>query len=600
VNQQSTSIVGITVQAASSATANAFTVKDSAGNARGGFLPAGTFILNRFTSAPSASASNAATLYYDESGGSNDGMLALSRDGAAYQFVISVATDGSNGQCLKTNGSKVFSFGACAAVSLPNTEIGYGNGSAITSSDRFTWSNSVYLMSVRNASGTVFELDGNTAMLGIYPFGTSAGNTTPARFFELAANGTNYFGVKAGDSMAASYTMVWPTDTPSVGETLRVSAFASNIITTEWASGACPGGDNKEVVYNNSGACNGADGFEYQAASSPHVRIQGQADGITMLEIQTFDTTPTVDLFRVRAGTVGNIVFAISSDGDPYTPQTLTASSGEHFGFNSGAGDPAVAFGNTSSAAIRSVAVGYQTTAVADSVVIGHVASTTNANELVIGSGISPLYEVRFGSGSSEVTGTVGAITLYGVDTNNANTAGGDIVLSGGKSRGTGATTAAGGHGSVRTRTYTLPGTSGINQGSAADRLIIDGQKLLVSADNTAQSLFEVALPTLAGTAGKIFYEVYINDGTDVQELSGSATFSAVNKAGTYTTAVADDTPQKSLSAGTLTATSSIVTGTNKITFKITPDTSLTPASASYWIHWTCVFNHEQTVTILP
>ena len=42
------------------------------------------------------------------------------------------------------------------------------------------------------------------------PFGTSAGNTTVLRFMELAANGANYVGFKAPDTIASDVTWTLP------------------------------------------------------------------------------------------------------------------------------------------------------------------------------------------------------------------------------------------------------------------------------------------------------------------------------------------------------------------------------------------------------
>ena len=102
----------------------------------------------------------------------------------------------------------------------------------------------------------IFEFRPSDAYLAIAPFGTSAGETTPIRYLELAANGTNYFATKAADNIATTRTMVWPNDDPSASEVLTVTGFSGGVITTEWAAGgggsSPPFNDNSALIQNNS------------------------------------------------------------------------------------------------------------------------------------------------------------------------------------------------------------------------------------------------------------------------------------------------------------------------------------------------------------
>jgi hypothetical protein len=67
------------------------------------------------------------------------------------------------------------------------------------------------LFEVKNNSGTdLFSLNNNGTLL-LNPYGTSTGQTNEIRFLELAANGTNYVGFKAGDSVAANVVWTLPT-----------------------------------------------------------------------------------------------------------------------------------------------------------------------------------------------------------------------------------------------------------------------------------------------------------------------------------------------------------------------------------------------------
>lgn len=118
-----------------------------------------------------------------------------------------------------------------------------------------------------------------------------------------------------------------------------------------------------------------------------------------------------------------------------------------------------------------------------------------------------------------------------------------------------------------------------------------------VATNNAALGLFEIALPTLKGCSGTLHYQVFATDGTDVQVRSGIYTFSAVNKAGSYTTASFITTENVAASTGTLTASFAVTSGTNKVTIEITPNTSLT--TTSYYVTYTLDTPTLQAVTIL-
>ena len=61
------------------------------------------------------------------------------------------------------------------------------------------------------------------AALVLLPFGASAGNTSEARFRELAANGVHYLALKAGDSLAANLTFTLPTSDGTSGQFMRTN-----------------------------------------------------------------------------------------------------------------------------------------------------------------------------------------------------------------------------------------------------------------------------------------------------------------------------------------------------------------------------------------
>ena len=198
--------------------------------------------------------------------------------------------------------------------------------------------------------------------------------------------------------------------------------------------------------------------------------------------------------------------------------------------------------------------------------------------------------------GGLEDTGVPSAVTVRGTQPLGNNTASADMILSSGQNRGIPAT-GSGAHASVVLQTSTTPNSSGGTQGSLIHRFEVNGVVKNVSANNTAQSLFEIALPDLTGCGGSVWVTVFASDGTDHQIVRTEFNYAAVNKAATYTTDLDTAVTSSALSAGTLSVTGAVTTGTNKITFQVTPNTSLT--TTTYYIVWTALNDSEQALTNL-
>lgn len=75
--------------------------------------------------------------------------------------------------------------------------------------------------------------------LNLNPFNTAAGNTGEIRFYELAANGSNYTSIKAPDSLSANINYVMPSVAPTAGQVL--SSSASGVMS--WITVSGGGGD---------------------------------------------------------------------------------------------------------------------------------------------------------------------------------------------------------------------------------------------------------------------------------------------------------------------------------------------------------------------
>ena len=86
------------------------------------------------------------------------------------------------------------------------------------------------IFTIQNIAGTnLLYVDTNYALylarsLNLTPFNTSAGNTSEIRFYELAANGTNYVGFKAGDNIASNVIWTLPTTDGTSGQVLSTNA----------------------------------------------------------------------------------------------------------------------------------------------------------------------------------------------------------------------------------------------------------------------------------------------------------------------------------------------------------------------------------------
>lgn len=104
------------------------------------------------------------------------------------------------------------------------------------------WNSSNSSLKIRKGTGTssnggvIFNLNPDSGYAELNPFGTSAGETTAIRFMELAANGSNYFAIKAADNISTTRTLVLPNDDPSAGDFLKVTSFSGGVIVTEWST----------------------------------------------------------------------------------------------------------------------------------------------------------------------------------------------------------------------------------------------------------------------------------------------------------------------------------------------------------------------------
>lgn len=155
----------------------------------------------------------------------------------------------------------------------------------------------------------------------------------------------------------------------------------------------------------------------------------------------------------------------------------------------------------------------------------------------------------------------------------------------------TGATTVGDG------ATLTTPIITGIKDTAGVVRQVHNATAKTI-ADGSPTSLFSVALTAGQVIGGVMHFMVHASDATDHQVISGIATYSAENKAGTIVRAITyvAANEAKSVSSGTLTLAFTATDDTNVATFKLQPTGSLT--ESTYTITYS-VFPLRGAVTIL-
>jgi hypothetical protein len=103
------------------------------------------------------------------------------------------------------------------------------------------------------------------------------------------------------------------------------------------------------------------------------------------------------------------------------------------------------------------------------------------------------------------------------------------------------------------------------------------GARSKTLTSGVATGLFEVALPTETDCGGQLTIRVRVRDASnETQTLVSRVGFVAYNKGGVYGTQMGTEDQTSVVSAGTLTSTLSIASGTDKITVQLTATTSLT------------------------
>lgn len=318
----------------------------------------------------------------------------------------------------------------------------------------------------------------------------------------------------------------------------------------------------------------------------------------TFTGLQTFSTAPTssggtANSERYGAGATTTNVRSVAIG-----TNAGAGGDGTSIGYNAQTPGIGVSIGASSNAAGQSsVAIGRAAVTSSGhmaSVVLGDSAVTTAARQFVVGGTQSGsgahVTDVWIGAGVTGVSSIdVSSTTYHTTQAAGTDRPGGTMRMLPGGSTGI----AAGGDFIVGTVPSLAASGTTLNT-TAADRFMVRAKAISLT-DGSANNVTDISLPALSAAGGQVFYSITATDGTDVQDLSGTVSFRAVNKAGAYTVAVTDDALAAVASAGTLTASWALVGGTNKVTLQVTPDTSLT--ATTFRLYWTVINNSERTMT---
>lgn len=115
-------------------------------------------------------------------------------------------------------------------------------------------------------------------------------------------------------------------------------------------------------------------------------------------------------------------------------------------------------------------------------------------------------------------------------------------------------------------------------------------------ADGVTTTVLVIALNSGQRCGGTIHYTIDSTDAVEHQSVAGVVTYSAVNKSAAYTTSIGPVSESVAVSAGTLTTTWSMTTGSNLVNVRLNANTSLTPSTFLVRVH--VVEGSSQGVTI--
>jgi len=151
----------------------------------------------------------------------------------------------------------------------------------------------------QNSSSGILTSIGPSGGINLLPYGTSSGNTNEIRFNELAANGTDYVGFKAPDSISTSKIWTLPSGDGATGQALITNG--SGLLS--WGTIA-----NLSSYTNTSAATTSA----YDLGTSNFVKANPSTSGLT---INGFSSSGSYDGRMLKLVNVSNYNINIINTG---------------------------------------------------------------------------------------------------------------------------------------------------------------------------------------------------------------------------------------------------------------------------------------------
>jgi len=225
--------------------------------------------------------------------------LAQAGTGSVRSLVIAGAnaTSGAGGDVTITAGNASSSgAGGNLILQAGLQATSGGDGKVIVRQKSGQTSN---LQEWQNSSGGILTSIGPSGSINLLPYGTSSGNTNEIRFNELAANGTDYVGFKAPDSISTPKIWTLPSGDGATGQALITNG--SGLLS--WGTIA-----NLSSYTNTSAATTSA----YDLGTSNFVKANPSTSGLT---INGFSSSGSYDGRMLKLVNVSNYNINIINTG---------------------------------------------------------------------------------------------------------------------------------------------------------------------------------------------------------------------------------------------------------------------------------------------
>jgi hypothetical protein len=554
-----TGTLGLSTTAQSAASTNSATTSLTTGNVSGVTSASGALSITTGNSTTSGGTGNitvdtgAATSGTNGTislGGTNASALTLGRAGLQVSIPGGLTTNGS--AIATANGNLTLGSGTITTTGTITS--GLINGQTISSSANFTGTLAVTTLGSATSStylcynssnqvascnttgsGVAFVQGGNSfsapAVLGTNDGNTLAVRTNGVTRLTLDTANTAYFGNGITNASPAAYSLQGTggsgTDVAGAaltfagGQGTGTGAGGSLIFATAPA-GTTSATPNALVAYftlNSAGLLQGSNTASISAPGSGTATERFGASATTGAASNTTaigntatatggnstalgasasaTSTNSIAIGRSAAASTGSGAIAIGNGSVSSNAGTIAIGGGTATA--SGANSITIGYGS-SSVSDTSVAIGYQainSSGATNSIALGAAATTTAANQFVVGSNASSITNVYFGTGVANGTGAVPGVTVQGTGSATAGNNGAAFTLLGGA--GSSATTGSSG-GALTLQGGTSSGTAA-NAGGAVS---IQGGTPSTTGVGGAISITSGAGGTTSGASGAI------------------------------------------------------------------------------------------------